>query len=441
MTFRWHPHEQVLLARFILKWGVLATLVGVLGGSASAFFLVSLQWATDARIEHPWLLYLLPVGGLLIGLCYHWWGRELERGNNLLLEEIHRPQAGVPGRLAPAILFATVATHLFGGSAGREGTAVQMGGSLAGWLSRRLKLDAAHTRLLLMSGMSAGFGSVFGTPVAGTLFGLEVLVVGRMRYDALIPCLVASFVGDWTCTAWGVHHAHYPLAAKVALSLPVVGKVLIAALAFALVSVLFAELTSGLHWAVAKVIPWAPGRPVLGGVCVIVLTAIAGTRDYLGLGIPVILESFEPGGVPTWAFLWKLVFTAVTLGAGFKGGEVTPLFFIGATLGATLGTVLGLPTGYLAALGFVAVFAAAANTPLTCLLMGIELFGDALGGPLLIVCSVTYVLSGHRGIYLSQHVDTPKTDDPNALVDISLAHARAATSRPSWRPPFFSRPR
>jgi H+/Cl- antiporter ClcA len=213
MSFHWNPREQVRIGRFLLKWTVLASLVGVLAGAASAVFLLALSWATATQTATPWLLYLLPVRGLLIGLFYHYWGKECEGGNNLLLEEIHKPGAGVPGKMGPTILLATVATHLFGGSAGREGTAVQMGGGLAAGLGRLLKLDQAHTRILLMAGISAGFGSVFGTPLAGMVFGLEVLAVGRLRYDALIPCLVGSVVGDWTCNGvcslWGVHHTHY----------------------------------------------------------------------------------------------------------------------------------------------------------------------------------------------------------------------------------------
>ena len=432
MSFHWNPQEQIGIGRYLLKWIFLASLVGILSGSASALFLVCLGWATETRIEQPWLLYLLPVGGLLIGLAYHTWGRNLERGNNLLLEEIHRPQSGVPGRLAPAILLATVGTHLFGGSAGREGTAVQMGGSLAGWLARRLKLERIDTRTLLMSGISAGFGSVFGTPLAGAVFGLEVLAVGRVRYDALIPCLVASLVGDWTCTAWGVHHTHYVVAHFPEVTPLLCGKAFAASLAFALAAVFFGELTHWFHWLFKTLIPWAPGRPVVGGLCIIGMTILVGTRDYLGLGVPMILLSFEPNGVPTWAFLWKLLFTAVTLGAGFKGGEVTPIFFVGAALGCTLGPVLGLPTDYLAAIGFVAVFAGAANTPLACTLMGIELFGKQLALPLAIACCTTYIWTGHRGIYLSQRVDTPKTDDPAALGDVTLGSVRSLVPHPRW---------
>jgi H+/Cl- antiporter ClcA/PII-like signaling protein len=425
MSFHWNPQEQVRTGRYLLKWTVLGSAVGILAGSASAVFLISLQWATDARVSAPWLLYLLPIGGCLIGLAYQYWGKSCEGGNNLLLEEIHKPGSGVSGRLAPLILLSTVATHLFGGSAGREGTALQMGGSLAGWFARRLRFDPMHTRILLMAGISGGFGSVFGTPLAGMVFGLEVLAVGRIRYDALIPCLVSSVVGDWTCSgAWGVHHTHYHIQGMPEINALLVGKVLLASLAFALVSVIFGELTHWLNRVFKQLIPWAPGRPVLGGLILIGLVGLLDTRDYLGLGVPLIVQSFTVEGVPTWAFAWKLLFTALTLGSGFKGGEVTPLFFMGATLGCVLGQVLGVPSDFMAGLGFVAVFAGAANTPLACTIMGVELFGAQYGVFLAVACCSSYIWSGHRGIYLSQIVDTPKIDDPDVALETTLGRVR-----------------
>ena len=416
MTQTWH-REHLLTARYIGKWTVLACGVGLASGSASALFLFALDGALQMRQTHPWLFYLLPLGGFLIGLSYHYGGKAIEGGNNLVIEEIHKPSSGVPVALAPAILAATVATHLFGGSAGREGTAVQMGGGLAAGFARLLRLDKRHTRTLLMTGISAGFGSVFGTPLAGMVFGLEVLAVGRIRYDSLLPCLVASIVGDWTCAVWGIEHTHYHVAAVPAPTPWLIAAVLLAALAFAVVSVVFVELTHGFHRLFKRTIAWGPLRPVAGGLMILGLAWLVGSRDYLGLGVPLIQQSFLPDGVANDAFFWKLVFTSVTLSAGFKGGEVTPLFCMGATLGCALGRLLHVPPDFLAALGFVAVFAAAANTPLTCTIMGIELFGAPLAIYLAIACCGSYVWSGHRGIYVAQRLDTPKIDADVMNVD------------------------
>jgi H+/Cl- antiporter ClcA len=382
-------------------------------GSVSAFFLWSLDGVTRVRFGSPWLLYLLPLGGLGIGWLYWAFGRPVAGGQVLLLEEIRRPGAGVPRRMAPLILLGTLSTHLFGGSAGREGTALQIGGGIAAAFSRALRGDAESVRIWLVAGVAAGFGSVFGTPFAGAIFAVEVLRLGRVWPAAVLPAVVASWAGHVTCHAWGGRHAVYEVAAAAAgMAVPdpvLLAKMVPAAAAFGLTAALFIAACHRLTAVVERWIRPMPLRPMVGGLAIIALVYLAGTRDYLGLGILAENEGsltlqtfFASTDVPANAWLWKLLFTVVTVASGFKGGEVTPLFFIGAALGNALAWVLGAPLDLFAAAGFIAVFAAATKTPLASTAMGIELFG---GGNLVYfaaACIIACRLSGSAGLYRFQ---------------------------------------
>jgi H+/Cl- antiporter ClcA/PII-like signaling protein len=424
----------------VARWTVMLVPMAIAVGSLCAAFLWSLDVATRTRFAHPWLLFLLPLGGFVIGLLYHRMGKSVEAGNNLIVEQIHEPGGGVPLRMAPLIFIGTVATHLFGGSAGREGTAVQLGGSLASAVARLFNLDNAGVRVLLMAGIAAGFGAVFGTPLAGAVFALEVLAVGRVEYAALVPCLVAGIVGDWTCHLWGIHHGAYHIdylagtSGALLVDPLLLTKAAVAGVVFGLAGLAFAEANHSLGGLYKRLIPYGPLRPVVGGIMVIALVYALGTRDYLGLGVwsadpnaPTI-AGFFGSQVDNWSWLLKAVFTVVTLSAGFKGGEVTPLFFIGAALGNALGGLLGAPIDLFAGLGFVAVFAGAANTPLACTIMGIELFGATHAVPIAVACFMAYLCSGHNGIYLSQRIAVPKIANDLLPPDATLRDARS--SRP-----------
>lgn len=406
---------QLVSLQFVIKWLLICIVVGFVVGSASAFFLVALDWATHYRESHTWLIWLLPLAGLVVGGLYHYWGASVAKGNNQLIEELQKSTQTIPLLMMPLILVTTVITHLFGGSAGREGTAVQMGGALADnlylWGSKQtgklgFKRDTAHfdRKIILIVGISAGFASVFGTPLAGTVFALEVAIIGKMRYEAILPSLLGAIVADYVCqSVWHVGHTHYVVSEQTPLIPTSLVWAMLAGAIFGLMGLIFAQMTHAWGNFFKQKLSCPPLRAVIGGVLVAILLIGFKAERYSGLGVPVIVEAFQKT-VNWYDFLGKTFFTSLTLGSGFKGGEVTPLFYIGATLGNTLSTIIPLPLSLLAAMGFVGVFSGASNTPLACTLMGIELFGAESAVFIAIACITAYLFSGHVGIYASQIV-------------------------------------
>lgn len=416
--------EPFQIAKQLTRWLLLISHVSIAVGLLVAFFLWLLDWATVTRWQNHWLIYLMPLIGLLITWLYSRFGKKALGGNNLIIEEIHQPGGGVPGRMTPMILITTILTHLVGGSAGREGTAVQIGGSIAASFAKWFHLNQAEKRILLMCGIAAGFGAVFGTPIAGTIFALEVLVVGKIKYDALLPCLLAAIIAHVTCISCGTLHTTYSIdfvdnAAFVfpffKVNILLLLKVVMAGVLFGLTGKLFVLLSTFIKNKSNTYIKNKWLITIVGAVLIISMSELLGTDDYLGLGVyskfpngVSIVNAFKVGSTDYFSWFWKLILTVITLNMGFKGGEVTPLFFIGATLGNSIAMLTGAPVDLMAGLGFIAVFAGCTNTPLACTLMGIELFGSENIIYYALACFVAYYFSGHTGIYHSQQKAEPK---------------------------------
>jgi H+/Cl- antiporter ClcA len=389
------------------KWVSICILIGLFSGTASAFFLVALEWVTQIREHNKWIIWLLPIGGLIIGLGYYYFGQEVVKGNNLLLEEYENPQKTIPLKMAPLVLFGTLITHLFGGSAGREGTAVQMGGAIADQFTSLFKLDNSERKTVLILGISAGFASIFGTPLAGALFALEVLYFSKINFKSILLSFIVAYVAYFTVELWKVKHTHYSIPVVPEITFTSLFWTVLVSLLFGLAAMLFSRSTHFWQNLFSKTIPFPPLRPFIGGIILAITLYFIGTTKYIGLGIPMIVDAFSTPNA-SYDFLIKILFTGFTLGAGFKGGEVTPLFFIGATLGSALSAFVPLPIALLAGMGFVAVFSGATHTPIACTVMGMELFGIESGIFIGVACLIAYFSSGSVGIYQAQIVKGPK---------------------------------
>jgi H+/Cl- antiporter ClcA len=417
-----HEMSSVGVVREWLIDAVVGAVVGVLSGFGSAVFLHSLTWATRMRTTHTWVVWLLPIAGLIVGISYATIGASVSRGANLVIEESLEPTSGIPVRMAPIVLLGATITHFFGGSGGREGAAVQIAAGLSSplrSLRRKLspKLSAKLSRakladesqrqlrgdrVLLIAAIAGGFGSVFGVPFAGVLFALEVRRVGHMRAEGLIAAITASFLGDLVARCLGIRHVLPKVFPSPSWSALLLGKYLLLAVAFALAAYLFVELTHAVRDLTTRLSPRPWLRPVIGGIAVLLLMTLIHTRAYLGLSLPLIDSAVAGATIVSSAWLAKLVFTAITIGSGFPGGEVTPLFGVGACLGSVLAGPLELTRPHAAALGFVAVFAAASNTPIACSVLAVEVFGPHIAVPVFLVALAAAHLKGHRSVYSAQ---------------------------------------
>ena len=389
-----------LYADAMLKWLVIGGLVGGVGGMVGALFHLGVSYATEVRLAHPWVLYLLPAGGLLIAGLYKLCKLE-GRGTNAVIESVHFGKE-VPVLLVPLIFVSTVITHLCGGSAGREGAALQIGGGIGYRTGRLLHLGEKDLPLATLCGMSGVFSALFGTPLTATVFALEVISVGVLYYAGLVPCITAAMVGYLVSLWMGVPPTRFTVVMP-ALDGWTLLLVVVLAILCALVSILFCR---GLHVTehlAERLMKNSYLRAAAGGAVIIALTLLLGTTDYNGAGMDVISRALT-GEASGWAWLLKLLFTAVTIGCGFKGGEVVPSFFVGATFGCAAGALLGLPPGFAAAIGLVAVFCGAVNCPIASVVLSVELFGADAMLYFAIACAISYVLSGYCGLYSSQTI-------------------------------------
>ncbi|MED4015623.1 voltage-gated chloride channel family protein [Sutcliffiella cohnii] len=397
----------------LLKWIFFGTIIGMIIGSTTALLLTTNDMLGETRENNSWLIFFLPIGGIVIGFMYTNFGKSFgndsAKGNNLVIEGVHG-KTKVLKRMGPLVYIGTFITVLLGGSTGREGAAIQMGGSVSQAVNQFFKVSILDKKILIMSGISAGFGAAFGTPITGAVIGMEMVALGKMKYKALVPCLVASFVGHYvTEKGWGVEHETFIIKSVPESSFATYGKVIVVAIIFSLLSVLYSQLRHGIQRVSEKYTKKNHMvRAFVGGVLIVILFLIIGSQDYNGRGLDMLEQSFKED-VPPFAFLAKLIFTAITMGTGFVGGEAIPLFFMGATLGNTLSEFIHLPLSFLAGLGMIATFCGGANTPIAAFLLAVEMFDGKGIESFFVACLVSYIFSGHHGLWPSQKIFEPKS--------------------------------
>ena len=392
--------------RTFYRWLFVSAFVGAVCGLVGALFHLAVNWATSFRTGHNWLIYLLPLGGFLIAGMYRI-TKMKGVGTNRIIDSIHEGD-GIRALLVPVVFIATVVTHLVGGSAGREGAALQIGGGLGNKIGRLLRLDDKDMRVVTLCGMSAVFAALFGTPLTATIFALEVISVGVLYYVALIPCLVSSIVAFAISLWFKLPPTRFVVSIEPLTALTLL-KVAVLAIACAVVSIAFCVALHKTEELAVSKIKHGCTRAVIGGCILIVLTLLVGSNAYNGAGEDIIESAINQGIAPNWAFFWKIVFTVITIACGFKGGEIVPTFFIGATLGCTLGPLLGLPAGFAAAIALVAVFCGNVNCPIASIVLSVELFGSGELIYFALACAIAYMLSGYFGLYSSQKIIYSKT--------------------------------
>ena len=391
----------------LIKWIFIASFTGVAVGGFSTLFGHAMNYVTQFRQENTYILYMLSLGGIFIVALYRLCNFENDKGTNTVISNLHAND-DIPLRQAPLIFISTVVTHLFGGSAGREGAALQMGGSLGNGIGKIFRLDENDRRMTVMCGMSAAFSALFGTPMAAAVFSIEVGSVGIMYYSALVPCVFAAIIASRFAVNMGIRPESFHIEQIPELNVENTLKIIGLCVIFAFVSCVFCVVLHQAGKLLKTLFKNGYVRIAAASVVIIAVAKLLGTTDYMGAGIDVIERAMEGEAVP-YAFILKMLLTAVTLGAGFKGGEIVPSFFIGATLGCTLGNLVGVSPSFCAALGMTAVFCGATNCPLTSLLISFELFGYKGVLFFMMAVAISFMMSGYYGLYAEQRIMYSKT--------------------------------
>ncbi len=401
--------ELVKYIKSFAKWMAISVVVGALGGAVGSLFHIAIDEATELRGIYSWLLYLLPAGGLLIAAIYHLARKKGHIDTNRVIEAARQDEK-VPLVMAPLIFISTVITHLLGGSAGREGAALQLGGSIGYNVGRVFKLNKKDLHIIVMAGMSSVFAALFGTPMTAAFFSIEVVSVGAMHYAAIVPCVISAIVASRIALFAGINPVRFNIAVSETVSIPSVVKIVVLALLCAAVSIAFCTAIHKCEKYMNKLVPNKFLRTFAGGTIIVLLTVILGTHDYNGAGMDVITRAIS--GEARWeAFALKIVFTAITIAAGFKGGEIVPAFFVGSTFGCVIGSLIGLDAGFAAAIGFVALFCGVVNCPAASTLLSVEVFGAEGLVYFAIACGVSFMMSGKFGLYKSQEFIYSKIED------------------------------
>jgi H+/Cl- antiporter ClcA len=412
--------ESIIIFFSIVKWLALASFTGVLVGSSTAFFLKFLDLGTSLTMNHKFYFLFLPLGLFLSSYIIHKFAPDAEgHGTERVIEAIHKTSGHISVKVIPVKLIATIITLVSGGSAGKEGPSAQIGAGLASLFAGIMKFNDIDRRKIVICGISAGFSAVFGTPIAGAIFAIEVLSIGKILYDVMLPSIIAGVIGYEISSFLGVPHFHTDIIFHTPFTLKLFSETILAGLFFGLISLLLIETLGLFKELSARIKIWTPYKGIIGGISLIIFSLIFSNR-YIGLGVVTISETLQDKPIAWYGFIVKILTTSITLNFGGSGGILTPVFFIGATAGAFFANLFSLPGGIFAAIGVVALLSGAANTPIAACIMAMEMFGNDITGYAAVACVISFMMSGHRSVYPSQKISFTKSSSINIETETEI---------------------